>query len=499
MGRGAEQGGASSSDPSATRRRCEAAIRHPDGRSDAGHQRRPFWSELPLRPRGASALFSDARGRALGGERARAILSRWMPVLRPKLRALEIVVIQDERHGRALTLRDTEGIAPSPVVIPAASAAVLARFDGRRSIDEIARDVARSTGQHVDAAHVSQLADELERAWMLDSPRFHARRRSVVQSFDAAPIRVAAHAGGAYHGDRRKLADFIERKCLQVARPQGGATRAAASQSAPTRMVGLCAPHMDLWRAAAGYGHAYAALEQALAGPGLDQVDTFVLLGTSHAAMRRPYAVCEKTFATPLGPLDPDREMIAELAAASRFDVREDQYLHKNEHSIEFQAVFVRHLLGGRAASIVPILCGLSECQARRRDPAQDDGAESFLRALRDALAKRPGRVLVIAGADLAHVGPRFGDPAPLDERQRTALRDRDLASIERATSIDAPGFFVDVARDLASRRVCGLGPIYTLLRALPPSSRGEMLHYEQCVDPEEGSIVSHTSLGFYG
>ncbi|WP_437581275.1 AmmeMemoRadiSam system protein B [Sorangium sp. So ce887] len=422
-----------------------------------------------------------------------------MSSLRPKLRALEVIVIQDERHGRALMLRDTEGIAPSTVVVPAASSAVLARFDGRRSVDEIARDVSRSTGQQVDAAHVAQLADELERAWMLDSPRFHARRRTVVRSFDASPIRMAAHAGGAYHGDRLRLADFIERQCLRGARPQGGATRAAAAQGAPKRMVGLCAPHMDLWRAAAGYGHAYAALEQALAAPGLEKVDIFVLLGTSHAPMRRPYAVCEKTFATPLGPLDPDREMIAELAAASRFDVHEDQYLHKNEHSIEFQAVFVRHLLGDRAASIVPILCGLSECQARRRDPAQDDGAESFLTSLRDALARRPGRVLVIAGADLAHVGPRFGDPAPLGERQRMALRDRDLASIERATSVDPPSFFADVAEDLGTRRVCGLGPIYTLLRALPPSSRGELLNYEQCIDPEEGSIVSHTSLGFYG
>ncbi|WP_438030469.1 AmmeMemoRadiSam system protein B [Sorangium sp. So ce233] len=422
-----------------------------------------------------------------------------MSALRPKLRALEVVVIHDERHGRALMLRDTEGIAPSAVIVPAASSAVLARFDGRRSVDEIAREVSRSTGQRVDAAHVSRLADELERAWMLDSPRFHARRRTVVQSFDAAPIRMAAHAGGAYHGDRLRLADFIERQCLRVARPQGGAPSSAAPQGAPRRMVGLCAPHMDLWRAAVGYGHAYAALEQALTGPGLEKVDTFVLLGTSHAPMRRPYAVCEKTFATPLGPLDPDREMIAELAAASRFDVHEDQYLHKNEHSIEFQAVFVRHLLGDRAATIVPILCGLSDCQARRRDPAQDDGAESFLKALGDALAKRRDRVLVIAGADLAHVGPRFGDPAPLDERQRRALRDRDLASIARATSIDPPGFFADVAQDLGTRRVCGLGPIYTLLRALPPSSRGEMLHYEQCIDPDEGSIVSHTSLGFYG
>jgi AmmeMemoRadiSam system protein B len=247
-----------------------------------------------------------------------------------------------------------------------------------------------------------------------------------------------------------------------------------------------------------GYGHAYAALEQALATPELQAIDTFVLLGTSHAAMRRPFAVCEKTFETPLGPLDPEREMITELADASRFDVRAEQYLHKNEHSVEFQAVFVRHLLGDRAAAIVPILCGLSDCQVRRRDPAQDDDAESFLTALGEALARRRGRVLVIAGADLAHVGPRFGDPSPLDARQRRALRERDHASIERATSIDPPGFFADVAQDLGTRRVCGLGPIYTLLRALPPSSRGELLHYDQCIDPEEGSIVSHTSLGFY-
>ena len=133
-------------------------------------------------------------------------------------------------------------------------------------------------------------------------------------------------------------------------------------------MVGLCAPHMDLWRAAAGYGHAYAALEQALAAPGLEQVDTFVLLGTSHAAMRRPYAVCEKTFATPLGPLAPDRAMIAELAAASRFDVHEDQYLHKNEHSIEFQAVFVRHLLGDRGRRLAPLRHTLVDAGRQQAD-----------------------------------------------------------------------------------------------------------------------------------
>jgi hypothetical protein len=252
---------------------------------------------------------------------------------------------------------------------------------------------------------------------------------------------------------------------------------------------------MDLWRAAVGYGYAYGALREGLG----DRIDTFVLLGTSHAAMERPFSVCAKAFATPLGPLEPDRAAIDELVAASRFDLRADEHLHKAEHSLEFQAVFLRHLLGPRAgaARIVPVLCGLGEAPSTRRDPAHDPEAESFLSALAELVARRAGRVLVIAGADLAHVGPRFGDPRPLDGREREALRARDAESIALAEDGDAGGFFHQVVSDLHERRVCGLGPIYTLLRVLP-AARGERLHYDQHVDPREGSIVSHASLGFY-
>jgi hypothetical protein len=53
------------------------------------------------------------------------------------------------------------------------------------------------------------------------------------------------------------------------------------------------------------------------------------------------------------------------------------------------------------------------------------------------------------------------------------------------------------VQADLDTRRVCGLGPIYTMLRVLP-ATKGAKLHYAQHVDPDEGSIVSHASLAFY-
>jgi hypothetical protein len=405
--------------------------------------------------------------------------------LRPRLRQVEVIFVTDRTHGRVLVLRDLEKIAPGEVVVPAHLAAVVGRFDGTRGPTQIAAEAARALGHPVEVGLVEQLVDELDAACMLDTPRFRARRREVVSDFSAAPVRPAAHAGGAYHGDAGKLGRFIEDECL-----------ARAPERAPAgAVIGLCAPHMDLWRAAVGYGHAYRALGAGLAAA----VDTFILLGTSHAPMRCPFAVCDKAFDTPLGALDPDREAIRELEAGSRFDVREDEYLHKGEHSLEFQAVFLRHVLGARAAGarIVPILCGLGAAQAMGRDPAHDPEAESFLEALRGVVERRLGRVLLVAGADLAHVGPRFGDDRPLDERGRERLEARDAESIALALGGDAPGFFRQVASDLGTRRVCGLGPIYTMLRALPPA-RGERLHYDQCVDPDEGSIVSHASLAYY-
>ncbi|HVY44805.1 MAG TPA: MEMO1 family protein, partial [Minicystis sp.] len=102
------------------------------------------------------------------------------------------------------------------------------------------------------------------------------------------------------------------------------------------------------------------------------------------------------------------------------------------------------------------------------------------------------------AGADLAHVGPRFGDARPLDAAGRAALRRTDATSIDLALAGDAAGFFRQVAADLDVRRVCGLAPIYTMLRVLDEGRAGELLNYEQCVDPDEGSIVSHASLAFW-
>lgn len=437
---------------------------------------------------GAGASLARSPAHAAVRKRDARLHSPQMLVHRPRLRAVDVVMLPDEGEGAGILLRDLEGVSVAPVWVPASLGPAIVRLDGAHTVGEI---VARCGGARApfDVAAVEQLVAELDAALLLETPRYRARRAEAARAFGAAKVRPARHAGGAYYDDPERLRRYIDGDCLRAAGPP---------PAAPGRLAGLCAPHMDLWRAAEGYGQAYAALDQALQN-GCRDVDTFVVLGTSHARMRQPFAICDKAFATPLGPMEADGDAIAELRAGARFDIEDDVLNHKTEHSIEFQVVFLRHLLGRRAATIVPVLCGLGEAQARARQPAEDPLAESFASALARVVERRRGRVLVIAGADLAHVGPRFGDARPLDAAQRRALAERDDESVQRATGGDARAFFSHVVEDLDTRRVCGVGPIYTLLRMLPADAAGRRLGYAQCVDPKEGSVVSHASLGFYG
>ena len=74
-----------------------------------------------------------------------------------------------------------------------------------------------------------------------------------------------------------------------------------------------------------------------------------------------------------------------------------------------------------------------------------------------------------------------------------------DKASLDLASEGAHRDFFHHVQGDLETRRVCGLGPIYALLRVLPGAPKGVIAHYEQTIDPQEGSIVSHAAMAFYG
>jgi AmmeMemoRadiSam system protein B len=171
------------------------------------------------------------------------------------------------------------------------------------------------------------------------------------------------------------------------------------------------------------------------------------------------------------------------------------EIFHRVEHSIEFQAVFLQYLFGGRRAfTIVPVLTSFAhEALARGGSPEDDPRVSAFLDALADVLAARGRPSTIIAGADLAHVGPRFGDPRPVSAGQRTRIEREDREMLAAVEAGDAAGFFASVARDGDRRRICGLSPIYALLRMTGTGVRGALRHYGQAPDPQ--GLVSYASV----
>jgi len=251
---------------------------------------------------------------------------------------------------------------------------------------------------------------------------------------------------------------------------------------------GLVAPHIDFHRGGPAYAWAYRDLAER------GDADCFVIFGTCHAGMADPFALTRKDYDTPLGPARVDRDFVEALATRARQDCFASELAHRNEHSIEFQAVFLQYLYAGRRdVRVVPVLTSfVHEALARRRRPEDDPRVRAFLDALAETAAASGRRVAYIAGADLAHMGPRFGDPNPVSPEELATIGREDRAMLESVEAGDADGFFESVRRDNDRRRICGLSPIYALLRALG-GARGTLRRYGQWPDPE--GVVTFASL----
>jgi len=179
-----------------------------------------------------------------------------------------------------------------------------------------------------------------------------------------------------------------------------------------------------------------------------------------------------------------DRDFFEALQRRYGHDLLASETAHRAEHSVEFQAVMLRRLLSERPFSILPVLASfLHEAIWGEGKPESDPRVPRFLDALGETLQATERRVCVIAGVDLAHVGPRFGDAEPNtpDFLERVAGEDRRM--LEAVMAGQAGAFFDSVAADGDRRRICGLSPIYAFLRALP-GARGELLRYSQWPDP---------------
>jgi len=395
----------------------------------------------------------------------------------PPLRNIEAV--QAEHGGQpVIVLHDPEAYAEEQVALTGAAFFIAAHLDGKNEVIDIQARFARQFREGVvTGEQILEVVRFLDEQGFLFSKEFERRRQRIDDAFRSASARPAALAGKSYPADPEELKTFLDHVLTPPETPL------PSGDPGGPALPGLIVPHIDFQRGGACYGAGYRALA-ARSAP-----RTAVVFGVAHASAPVPFILTRKAFDTPLGILETDTGVIDRLAEACDWDPFAFESVHRTEHSIEFQAVMLARLYGTQVR-IVPILCSQLALDPHA-EPGESGPVQRFLDALRVQLGDMGETVSVIAGADLAHVGKRFGDPFDIDAAIVESVRARDEEDLAFVSAPGANAFYRSVMKDQNARRVCGLGCIYATLSALEGrSAKGKRLAYDYAPDPA-GGIVS--------
>jgi MEMO1 family protein len=388
----------------------------------------------------------------------------------------DLEVIPTSYEGSAAFLvRDYLGLVPEPVLLQGEAAELFALLDGRRTVRDIQIALVRSRGGRlVDSGLLEQLIREFDSVGLLQSAGYEAKRSALLADYARLEVREPSHAGTAYPAEPGRLRSYLNSIL------EGGNEPAPGGRHLPA--LALVAPHIDLETGKKVYASAY----RALVGSKPRRV---ILLGTGHTLEDGVFSLTDKDFVTPLGRVSTDRQAVARLRSAGDGCLSSSDIPHRREHSIEFELIFLQHVIGA-PFSLVPILCGsVSQHLEQAPRPAAIPGVAGVLSELRRLREEDPEGTLFVAGVDLSHIGPKFG------HRERAAVLLLDAKAHDRAllrafAAGDALAFWAESRRVGDRYNVCGLSALAFLLEVLPGAA-GALLAYDFWMEEPTQSAVS--------
>jgi len=158
-------------------------------------------------------------------------------------------------------------------------------------------------------------------------------------------------------------------------------------------------------------------------------------------------------------------------------------------------------------------LCGsLHEQISQGISPWEDVNYQQALSVLKRR-CREHGRICIIASADLAHVGPQFGQREIITRGTLAEAKQKDLEMLGHVQALKAEEFYQYILREKDRRNICGLPPIYTLLHVIDaetvaeaeggplasgPLARGHLLSYQQWSDSQGQGAVTFAGMAFF-
>ncbi|MBX3349539.1 MAG: AmmeMemoRadiSam system protein B [Nitrospira sp.] len=403
------------------------------------------------------------------------------PAQFPVLRNLQFSPIK-QGEDQLMVLWDPSGLSQEKLVLPLNFFFIVQHFDGEHSIQEIGALYLKRFGEFLLPSKVEQLVADLDRKLFLEGPRTETARQQARSEYRQRPFRPAVFAGRSYEADGAKLLKQIDGFFTSSEGPDF-----KPSEQKGKLIKGLVAPTYDLKQAGPVYAWGYKELQEA------QQPDVYVIIGTAHAGLEHLFAVTDKDFETPLGLVPTDQTIVQRLKALVP-ECMDEEIAHQSEHAIEFQLPFLQTSVN-KPFTIVPVLSSFSASSLK--EAAVQHSVEQFLTALRDTIAESGRTVCMIAAGELAHLGLRYGDPAPPTDFSFHRSMQRDLEMLKHVEELKPAEFAAYIQREQDQRRIAGFSPIYSLLRVIQ-AEKGQVLRYDRGITDQYNSTVTYASLAFF-
>lgn len=406
-----------------------------------------------------------------------------MPQLRP---GLEVTPLPEQNNQTIWGLRDTWQINSNIIAFSEDMLYILQFFDGRHTAQDIRHEYLKAFNSFLLPEQFAELVEILDENYFLQNDRFVERMQEICDAYRRLSSRPAQHAGKSYPSHSPALKQEFDAYDRQVQQSHALVNRILAR-----RITGLVVPHIDIRLAGSSYAHAYRYLAQSR------PADLYVILGIGHQGLMTAFAPTRLDFDTPLGVVQTDRALLAEIDRRTVSDFSHQEFFHLQEHSIEFQAVYLRYALQ-HDFKILPILCSFPHTifSASGNDTGQHVLYQEFLSALKSVLSSYPARVCLIASVDLAHVGRLYGDDWSPSARDLACVEQYDRKIIDCIKMRDAAALQRHIDESDNVYHICGYSALMPFIELLPPS-RGDLLDYRQAQMDEQRSTVSFCSMIF--
>lgn len=402
-----------------------------------------------------------------------------------KIRYLEFIPIV-ENDEQMFIVRDPFQYNEQSLITNALGYVVMLLLNGEYAFQDIQKIIQYEYNVTVEAEQIDEIVKSLDSMYFLDNERFRGYKHQLENRFKKEKYRESQQADISYPQNKTEIREmfdrFFENDFGEGNEPEGPP-------------YGLIVPHIDLRLGGKVYASGYRKIR-----PFLDHYDKYIILGTSHYGANKPFTFTEKDFKTPLGIVETDKSFVRSLGEKLSYDAFKDEFTHKNEHSIEFQVIFLKYLYNKyfpyKKFEIVPILFNsFMELAYNKQKPEDIDDFNLFISEIKSLISKE--KTCLIASVDLSHIGKKFGDPEGINKDFLEQVYKADMKTVEHIKDGDKDAFWDFIISENDKRKICGFSPIYTFLSLLDDGMEAQLSVYDKNIEEETESMVSYASFVF--